>query len=89
MRRKAVTILPTAWSIASTIAATVLDVLPIAAIIIVFQVAVIRRRVPNVRRLVVGFAYVLVGLSLFLVGLELEPKMLWAMRHKLLGLGGL
>ena len=28
-------------------------------------------------------------MMLFLVGLELEPKMLWQMRHKLLGLGGL
>lgn len=30
-----------------------------------------------------------VVMMLFLVGLELEPRMLWAMRHKLLGLGGL
>ena len=27
-------------------------------------------------------------MMLFLVGLELEPKLLWAMRHRLLGLGG-
>ena len=30
-----------------------------------------------------------VVMMLFLVGMELEPKMLWSMRHKLLGLGGL
>ncbi len=30
-----------------------------------------------------------VVMMLFLVGLELEPKQLWQMRHKLLGLGGL
>lgn len=30
-----------------------------------------------------------VVMMLFLVGLELEPKMLWSLRHKLLGLGGL
>lgn len=30
-----------------------------------------------------------VVMMLFLVGLELEPKMLWAMRNKLIGLGGL
>lgn len=30
-----------------------------------------------------------VVLMLFLIGLELEPKSLWAMRHRLLGLGGL
>jgi CPA2 family monovalent cation:H+ antiporter-2 len=30
-----------------------------------------------------------VVMMLFLVGLELEPRMLWSMRHRLLGLGGL
>ncbi len=30
-----------------------------------------------------------VVMMLFLVGLELEPKTLWSLRHKLLGLGGL
>ncbi len=35
------------------------------------------------------FAEFGVVLMLFLVGLELEPKMLWRMRNRLLGLGGL
>lgn len=35
------------------------------------------------------FAEFGVVMMLFLVGLELEPKMLWNMRNKLLGLGGL
>lgn len=35
------------------------------------------------------FAEFGVVMMLFLVGLELEPKMLWAMRARLLGLGGL
>ena len=35
------------------------------------------------------FAEFGVVMMLFLVGLELEPKMLWKMRNKLLGLGGL
>jgi len=35
------------------------------------------------------FAEFGVVMMLFLVGLELEPKLLWAMRAKLLGLGGL
>ncbi|WP_261932480.1 cation:proton antiporter, partial [Vibrio aestuarianus] len=35
------------------------------------------------------FAEFGVVMMLFLVGLELEPKMLWNMRHRLLGLGGL
>lgn len=34
------------------------------------------------------FAEFGVVMMLFLVGLELEPKLLWSMRHKLLGLGG-
>ena len=34
------------------------------------------------------FAEFGVVMMLFLVGLELEPKLLWAMRHRLLGLGG-
>lgn len=35
------------------------------------------------------FAEFGVVMMLFLIGLELDPKALWAMRHKLLGLGGL
>lgn len=53
-----------------TLLGTLRDVLPIAAIIVVFQVAIIRRRPPNLRRILVGFFYVLIGLALFLLGLE-------------------
>lgn len=35
------------------------------------------------------FAEFGVVMMLFLIGLELEPQALWAMRHKLIGLGGL
>lgn len=35
------------------------------------------------------FAEFGVVMMLFLIGLELEPKQLWAMRHRLVGLGGL
>lgn len=35
------------------------------------------------------FAEFGVVMMLFLIGLELDPKTLWAMRHRLLGLGGL
>ena len=38
---------------------------------------------------VMHFAEFGVVMMLFLVGLELEPRMLWNMRHRLLGLGGL
>ncbi len=50
-------------------AATALDVLPIAAILLLFQVIVIRKKPPHLKRILIGFLYVLIGLSLFLVGL--------------------
>ena len=49
---------------------TMVDVLPIAVILVVFQVAVLRRRVPNLGRILTGFVAVLLGLTLFLIGLE-------------------
>ena len=49
---------------------TSFDVAPIIAILVLFQVAVLRRGIPNLRRIVAGFVYVLLGLTLFLVGLE-------------------
>jgi len=50
--------------------ATMLDVLPIVAVLGFFQVAVIRRRPANLKRIVTGCLYVFLGLTLFLVGLE-------------------
>ena len=50
--------------------ATLRDVLPIATILVFFQFAVLRRRLPNPRRLIGGFVCVLLGLVLFLIGLE-------------------
>lgn len=49
---------------------TVVDVLPIAVILLFFQVFVLRSRPPQAGRLAVGFFYVLAGLTFFLVGLE-------------------
>ena len=54
----------------NTLGATFRDVIPIAAVLIFFQAAVLRRRLPNPRRIAVGFVFVLLGLALFLVGLE-------------------
>ena len=54
----------------STLTDTLLDVLPIAAILFGFQLFVLRRRVPHLRRVLLGFTYVLLGLVLFLQGLE-------------------
>jgi hypothetical protein len=47
------------------------DVLPIAGILIGFQLLVLRRRLHNPVRVGVGMAMVLLGLALFLEGLEL------------------
>ena len=56
--------------ILDTMLDTVIDVLPITAIILLFQVCVIRKALPDIRQLLIGFVFVLVGLTLFLVGLE-------------------
>lgn len=57
--------------VTDTILSTIRDVIPIAAVVIGFQLLVLKRPIPHLRRVLVGFVYVLVGLSLFLVGLEL------------------
>ncbi|NQU62270.1 MAG: DUF1538 domain-containing protein [Rhodospirillales bacterium] len=54
----------------TTTLATAFDVLPIVAILFVFQALVIRKKPAHLKRIVIGFVYVLLGLSLFLVGLE-------------------
>jgi len=56
-----------AWSVFST----VIDVIPIAIVILVFQGLVLRRSIPNLRRVLLGFVLVLLGLAIFLVGLDL------------------
>lgn len=47
------------------------DVLPIAAVIIGFQLLVIRRPLANPKKMIVGLGYVLLGITLFLQGLEM------------------
>lgn len=54
----------------TSLSSTVLDVAPIVGILVLFQIAVLRRPPANLRKLIVGFIYVLAGLALFLVGLE-------------------
>ncbi len=54
---------------AHTMMLTVKDVLPVAVLLVFFQVAILRRPVPNWKRVVVGFVFVLLGLTLFLDGL--------------------
>jgi hypothetical protein len=54
----------------ATLLTTIWDVLPIALVVVVFQVFVLRRGIAYPNRLFVGFLYVLIGLALFLAGLE-------------------
>ena len=49
--------------------ATLTDVLPIAGVIIGFQLFVLRQNIPHLKNVLIGFVYVLIGLTLFLVGL--------------------
>lgn len=50
---------------------TCVDVLPIAAIIIGFQVLVLRKPLANPRKIIIGFIYVLTGIAFFLQGLDM------------------
>ncbi|HKJ15815.1 MAG TPA: DUF1538 domain-containing protein [Xanthomonadales bacterium] len=54
-----------------TVLAMLRDVLPIAVILIGFQVFVLRRAIQNPARVAAGLIFVLLGLALFLEGLEL------------------
>jgi hypothetical protein len=53
------------------LAGTFRDVLPIAVILTLFQLFVLRRALPDPKRLLLGFGFVLAGLAVFLLGLEL------------------
>ena len=55
----------------STFFSTIADVLPIALSILVFQLLVLRQRIPHLNKVILGFVYVLIGLAFFLEGLEL------------------
>ncbi len=50
--------------------ATARDIFPILVILLGFQVAILRKPIPNFRRVMIGFVYVWVGLALFLQGLD-------------------
>ncbi|HSO43059.1 MAG TPA: DUF1538 domain-containing protein [Rhodospirillales bacterium] len=56
-------VLSTAW-------ASALDLVPVIVVLLFFQLAVLRRPLPNPRRIGIGLAYVFVGMTLFLVGLQ-------------------
>ncbi len=56
--------------VGDTLLSTLRDVTPIVVILVVFQVAVLRQRLPNIRGIATGSVMVLLGLALFLIGLE-------------------
>lgn len=56
--------------LAHTLYSTVHDVFPIVAVVVGFQLLVLRRPIPNLGKSLIGFIYVLIGLTLFLAGLE-------------------
>lgn len=49
---------------------TVKDVLPVLALLVFFQLVVLRRPIPNLKRVIAGFVLVFVGLVFFLDGLQ-------------------
>ena len=49
---------------------TMRDVLPIALLILFFQLVVLKQPIANKRKMILGGIYVVIGLSLFLMGLE-------------------
>ncbi|MXW52688.1 MAG: DUF1538 domain-containing protein [Gammaproteobacteria bacterium] len=56
--------------LANSLGSTLRDVVPIVVILVVFQVLVLRQRLPRLKQIITGFVLVVLGLSLFLVGLN-------------------
>ncbi len=55
---------------AHTLGSMLKDVVPVMALLVFFQLVVLRKKLPNWKRMAVGFVFVLLGLTLFLEGLE-------------------
>ncbi|MEJ2213041.1 MAG: DUF1538 domain-containing protein [Gammaproteobacteria bacterium] len=53
-----------------TLVLTIRDVIPILAILVGFQLFVLRRKIPNIKNVIIGFVFVILGLVFFLLGLE-------------------
>ncbi|MCC2112246.1 MAG: DUF1538 domain-containing protein [Hyphomicrobiales bacterium] len=56
--------------LAAVFGTIIIDVLPIAAVLIIFQLVVLRQPIPHLRNVIIGMVYVIIGLALFLFGLE-------------------
>jgi len=57
--------------LADALLATFRDVIAVSALLLSFQLFVLRQPIPHLRRLLVGLAFVVIGLAFFLIGLEL------------------
>jgi len=53
-----------------TLLATLKDVIPIVAVLLGFQLFILRQPIPSFKKVLSGLAFVLLGLTFFLVGLE-------------------
>lgn len=53
------------------IGGVVIDVVPILAIIIFFQYAILKKPIENLKNVIIGFGLVILGLDAFIVGLEM------------------
>ncbi len=51
--------------------ATGRDVFAVTALLVGFQLFVLRRPIPHLKRVAIGFAFVVIGLAFFLMGLEM------------------
>lgn len=56
--------------ILSVFLATLRDVAPIVAVIVFFQLVIIRRPFSHLKDLIIGMSYVILGITFFLVGLD-------------------
>lgn len=54
----------------STLLDTIRDVLPVTLLLVLFQLLVLRRPIPQWKEMALGFGFVVLGLTLFLAGLE-------------------
>jgi Protein of unknown function (DUF1538) len=55
---------------AKRLVSSFLDLVPILAVVLVFQMLIIRQPIPDVINLIVGTLFVIIGLTLFIQGLE-------------------
>jgi len=53
------------------LAGIIMDVIPILAVIVFFQYAILKKPIENLKEVIIGFGLVILGLDAFIVGLEM------------------